>query len=175
MAQAKLITRVRGHITSGINQGRATVALFVECVEHFEQHNDWTPLAELIGGQDASRGATLRRYSNNVVKGWNIRKDEKQRGGLAFKKDADANQGFDQSRLDQVRDLVKNEETIGGAAAKVLFKPVTEQVDDKQAKCITTAQNAVAKIAKALGMTEAQAIAFIQANGVKKKDHAKAA
>lgn len=175
MAQAKLITRVRGHITTGTNQGRATLALFVECVDHFAEHNDWTPLAELIGGQDASRGATLRRYAKNIVQGWTIRKDDKQRGGLAFKKDADANQGFDSAKLSKVRVLVANNETVGGAEAKKLFKPVSEQEDDKETKCITKAQNAVAAIAKAMNISEQQAIAFIQANGVKKKDHAKAA
>lgn len=171
MATQKLITRVKGHNTKSNTMGVVTLALFVECVEHFMEHNDWTPLATLIAGQDSARSKTLRRFAGNIIQGWKFIKDDKQDCGYAFRKAKDANYGFDKTKLGKVVALVNDNKSVGSQEALALWKPISDKPDvDVQTKCAVKAQNAVKAIAKALKVSEAQAIAFIQAHGIEKKE-----
>ena len=105
-----LSKRVKNLHSRSKNVGRDYVLLFVECVETMS--DNWTPMAELIGGANPKDSATLRKMSGFVLTDWKLAKDTKHRSGLRFAKGKAAT--FDADKLSEIKALAEQGHVLQG-------------------------------------------------------------
>jgi hypothetical protein len=117
----KLITRVKRHTTTQGTQGAASLALFVETVDHGFEHADFTPLVALITRSQPAQSRVMRGLLGVCTNGYTLVKSEKADYGHVFRKMKDANQGKT-GKLEKVRDLVAAKVSIQHKDVAALYK-----------------------------------------------------
>lgn len=127
----KLISRVKSHTTSQGTQGAATLALTVECIEHGFEHDDFTPLVALVSLSQPAAARNVRAIVGKVVQGYKLTKSDKADYGMKFAKVKDQNQGFDETQLRKVKDLVVAKKPIQSKDVSSFIKGDAPEVTPK--------------------------------------------
>lgn len=69
MANITLIGKVKSFVTSQVKGGSTGLVMVRDCIEHWRDHNDWTPLAWLIAKSDKTDSLRYRKIVSAVVDG----------------------------------------------------------------------------------------------------------
>ena len=140
-----LLKKVNTHCTAQKNAGATTLSIYVATVQHMQEHGDWTPLAALIAKSQPKVSGIVRKLANKTLIGWKLMKDanNKDTGGLRMVKVKTENQGFDESFLRKVSDLVGSKATIQSKLVGELFERAVQP--EKTTAELLEAFNAYAK------------------------------
>lgn len=143
MAQT-LVSKIKTHCTAQGSQGAKTLELTAVCIKHMrDNQGEWTPLVTLIGMSQPAQGRIVRKIAERVLQGYNIGKDDKQDSGLRVSKVKDVNQGYDETVLRKLDDMIDAKATLQGAVVKDYFFPASTTVWSVDTYAATIAKKAV--------------------------------
>jgi hypothetical protein len=90
MTKNTVISRVKSFITNQNKAGSTGLSLLKDCVDHYCEHADWTPLAWMVAKSDHRDGQRYRAIMGAVLTGVTLQSTSKeakeQPTGLFFKK-----------------------------------------------------------------------------------------
>ena len=164
MAQT-LVSKIKQHCTAQGSQGAKTLELVAVCVKHMRDHEgEWTPLVTLIGMSQPAQSRIIRKIAERILQGYTFNKDDKQDSGLRVAKVKDVNQGYDETVLRKLDDMIEGKATLQGADVKEYFFPASTVVWSVETYAATIAKKAVkegsdinALIAALMAIQEAEA------------------
>ena len=110
----QLMGRVNGWV-SGINtSGRNGLVIVKDCLNHMNEHGDWTPLATLMSKAPTAHKSNIRLIVGRVLQGWTVSQNVKEKAAeddksifdrqITFKKIKGKNQGFDDVQMAKWRE-----------------------------------------------------------------------
>ena len=160
----QLMGRVNGWVTGINSSGRNGLIIVRDCLQHMNEHGDWTPLARLMSKAPTAHKSNIRLIVGRVLQGWTVSQGVKE--GVAegaksifdrqvvFKKVKGKNQGFDDVQMAKLQLLIDSQTSILSGKIREVFKAEkAEKAPKAKADLLTSARDRLVKWCKENGIT----------------------